>query len=60
MEEKANGDINGKLLSKNKTLRYFQSDTYDEDIKNGWTVSIAEYVESWNKGITYGSVPNIS
>ena len=33
---------------------------FDEDIKNGWTVSIAEYVESWNKGITYGSVPNIS
>ena len=32
----------------------------NQDIKNGWTVSIAEYVESWNKGITYGSVPNIS
>ena len=41
MEEKANGDINGKLLSKNKTLRYFQSDTYDEDIKNGIDEEVA-------------------
>ena len=33
---------------------------FDEDMKNCWTVSIAEYVKSWNDGIPYGSVPNIS
>tara|TARA_B100000902_G_scaffold197683_1_gene188700 strand:- start:378 stop:1478 length:1101 start_codon:yes stop_codon:yes gene_type:complete len=42
MEEKVNGISSGsgetyktEYLSKAKTLRYFQSDTYDEDIKNG-------------------------
>ena len=42
MEEKVNGISSGsgenyktEYLSKPKTLRYFQSDTYDEDIKNG-------------------------
>ena len=42
MEAKVNGISSGsgenyktEYLSKPKTLRYFQSDTYDEDIKNG-------------------------
>ena len=28
---------------------------FDEHMQNGWTVSIDEYVESWNKGTRYGS-----
>ncbi|MEX0960533.1 MAG: hypothetical protein WDZ63_14730 [Burkholderiales bacterium] len=28
---------------------------FDEDFRNGWTLSIADYVESWNKGTIYGA-----
>jgi len=24
-------------------------------MQNGWTVSVEEYVESWNRGLTYGN-----
>ena len=27
---------------------------FDENMENGWTLSIAEYVESWNNGTVYG------
>ncbi|HVY07687.1 MAG TPA: hypothetical protein VHB46_17055 [Burkholderiales bacterium] len=27
---------------------------FDEDMKNGWTLSIEEYVQSWNRGTAYG------
>lgn len=27
---------------------------FDENMENGWTLSIEEYVESWNKGTIYG------
>jgi hypothetical protein len=29
----------------------------DETMKNGWTLSIAEYVDAWNKGTPYGLAP---
>ena len=50
-ENKMRKAIEWKFLTQ---LEYF-----DEDMKKGWTVSIAEYVESWNEGIAYGSVSNI-
>ena len=28
---------------------------FDEHMKNGWTLSIEEYVESWNKGTIYAA-----
>ena len=28
---------------------------FDENMGNGWTVSIEEYVESWNNGAVYGA-----
>lgn len=27
---------------------------FDENMENGWTLSIEEYVESWNQGTVYG------
>jgi hypothetical protein len=29
----------------------------DESMSNGWTLSIAQYVEAWNNGATYGLPP---
>lgn len=33
---------------------------FDENMENGWTVSIEEYVESWNNGAVYGMAPGAS
>lgn len=33
---------------------------FDENMKNGWTVSIQEYVDSWNSGTIHGSAPKSS
>ena len=32
---------------------------FDENMENGWTLSVAQYVESWNKGTVYGAGPNV-
>ena len=34
-----------------------QFEYFDEDMKNSWTLTIEEYVDSWNKGKAYGAVP---
>ena len=33
---------------------------FDENMKNGWTVSIKEYVENWNNGTVHGAAPGAS
>ena len=33
---------------------------FDENMKNGWTVSIKEYVENWNNGTVHGTAPGAS
>ena len=30
---------------------------FDEHMANGWTLSIREYVDSWNEGTVYGGAP---
>jgi len=30
---------------------------FDETMRNGWTLSIAEYVEAWTRGVPYGTAP---
>ena len=30
---------------------------FDDKMENSWTLSIAQYVDSWNKGTTYGEAP---
>ena len=27
---------------------------FDENMENGWTLSIDEYVDNWEKGLIYG------
>ena len=27
---------------------------FDENMENGWTLSIEEYVDNWKKGVIYG------
>ena len=31
---------------------------FDENMDNGWTLSIEQYVDSWNRGIPHGEVPD--
>ena len=31
---------------------------FDENMRNGWTLSIEQYVESWNNGTVYGAAPS--
>ena len=31
---------------------------FDENMQNGWTLSIEQYVESWNNGTVYGAAPS--
>ena len=33
---------------------------FDENLKNGWTLSIEEYVENWNNGTVHGAAPGAS
>ena len=33
---------------------------FDDNMENGWTLSIAQYVESWNNGTVYGAPPEAS
>ena len=30
---------------------------FDETMRNSWTLSIAEYVEAWTRGVPYGTAP---
>lgn len=30
---------------------------FDENMENGWTLSIAEYVDAWNNNVPYGAAP---
>ena len=48
------GDIGGTVLLSMHAKDGILFEYFDENMQNGWTVSIAEYVESWNAGIAYG------
>ena len=30
---------------------------FDENMENGWTLSVAQYVDAWNKGTDHGATP---
>jgi len=48
------GDMGGTVLLSMHAKDGILFEYFDENMKNGWTVSIIEYVESWNAGIAYG------
>jgi hypothetical protein len=31
---------------------------FDENMANGWALSIEEYVDNWNKGVIHASAPS--
>jgi hypothetical protein len=33
---------------------------FDENMANGWTLSIQEFVDSWDKGVIHGNVAALS
>lgn len=51
------GDEGGTVLLSMSTLDGVLFEYFDETMQNSWTVSIDEYVESWNKGAIHGSAP---
>lgn len=48
------GDTGGTVLLSMHTKDGLLFEYFDENMKNGWTVSIEEFVKSWNDGSTYG------
>ena len=44
------------LLSNNseRTPTSIKIEYFDENMENGWTLSIEEYVDNWKKGVIYG------
>ena len=32
---------------------------FDENMENGWTLSIEQYVDAWNNGTPYGATPQV-
>ena len=48
------GEIGGTVLLSMHAKDGILFEYFDENMENGWTVSIKEYVESWNSGLTYG------
>ena len=48
------GDLGGIVLLSMHTKDGVLFEYFDENMQNGWTVSIEEYVQSWNSGSTYG------
>jgi len=54
------GDEGGTVLLSMTAPDGILFEYFDDNMQNGWTLSIAEYVESWNKGLVYGAVPGAS
>lgn len=51
------GDDGGTVLLSMTAPDGVLFEYFDETMEKRWTVSIAEYVESWNSGTVYGAAP---
>ena len=51
------GDEGGTVLLSMSAPDGVLFEYFDENMENGWTVSIEEYVDSWNKNEVHGGVP---
>ncbi len=51
------GDEGGTVLLSMTAPDGVLFEYFDENMANGWTLSIEEYVESWNSGTVYGAAP---
>ncbi|MGH1361866.1 MAG: hypothetical protein ACRBC3_24165 [Burkholderiaceae bacterium] len=51
------GDAGGTVMLSMTAPDGVLFEYFDDDMNNGWTVSIQEYVDSWNRGIIHGAAP---
>ena len=51
------GDEGGTVLLSMTAQDGILFEYFDDNMQNGWMLSIAEYVESWNKRTVYGAAP---
>ena len=51
------GDDGGTILLSMTAPDGILFEYFDENMENGWTLSIAQYVDAWIKGTTYGAAP---
>ena len=51
------GDEGGTVLLSMTARDGVLFEYFDENMENGWTLSIEEYVDSWNNGTVYGAAP---
>ena len=52
------GDNGGTIILSMTAPDGILFEYFDDDMKNGWTLSIAEYVDAWNTGAAYGTAPS--
>ena len=48
------GEMGGIVLLSMQAKDGILFEYFDENMQNGWTVSVEQYVESWNNKSTYG------
>jgi hypothetical protein len=48
------GQEGGTVLLSMTALNGILFEYFDENMENGWTLSIEEYIDSWNRGAVYG------
>ena len=51
------GDDGGTILLSMTAPDGLLFEYFDENMENGWTLSIEQYVDAWNKGTPYGAAP---
>ena len=54
------GDEGGTVLLSMTAPDGILFEYFNENMKNGWTLSIGEYVENWNNGTVHGAAPGAS
>ena len=58
--DECGGDEGGTVLLSMTAPDGILFEYFDEDMENRWTLSIEEYVESWNNRTVYGAAPSAS
>lgn len=54
------GDKGGTILLSMTAKDGMLFEYFDENMENGWTFSLEEFVDSWNSGKVYGAAPRAS
>lgn len=49
------GDDGGTLILSMTAPDGILFEYFDENMENGWTLSVAQYVDAWNKGMDHGA-----